>query len=59
MYKVLNSCGGTLREFPTFEEADQFCLWPIALIGELKKYSYVIYFISSRNSTHYFGMRPK
>lgn len=26
MYKVIDTCGGTLREFPTFEEADQFCL---------------------------------
>lgn len=26
MYKVLDTCGGTLREFLTFEEADQFCL---------------------------------
>jgi hypothetical protein len=24
MYKVLDICGGTLREFPTFEEANKF-----------------------------------
>jgi hypothetical protein len=26
MYKVLDTCGGTLREFPTFEEANKFRL---------------------------------
>lgn len=24
MYKVLDTCGGTLREFPTFKLADNF-----------------------------------
>ena len=26
MYKVLDTCGGTLREFPTFKEAINFRL---------------------------------
>ena len=26
MYKVLDACGGTLREFPTFEQANKFRL---------------------------------
>lgn len=26
MYKVLDTCGGTLREFPTFEKANNFRL---------------------------------
>ena len=26
MYKVLDTCGGTLREFPTFKEANKFRL---------------------------------
>ena len=26
MYKVLDICGGTLREFPTFEQVNKFHL---------------------------------
>lgn len=26
MYRVINTCGGTLREFPTFEKANNFRL---------------------------------
>jgi hypothetical protein len=26
MYRVIDTCGGTLGEFPTFEEAIKFCL---------------------------------
>lgn len=26
MYRVIDACGGTLREFPTFEQANKFRL---------------------------------
>ena len=37
MYRVLDTCGGTLREFPTFEEASTFCICANRLDWTIKK----------------------
>lgn len=48
MYRVLDTCGGTLREFPTFEQADNFRLianrpdWTITEVKVLKPDKYLV-----------------